>query len=554
MLRRLRVLVIVAMAAAVSFSTAAVAQSEQEEKSAPETPSDSQAPAEGRGAETSGDEEKSGEREEENESEEQSGSTGSPGGAANKGGERYELRELLRRAKNNQDLLDEFEAKRDEAEWQQYRAKWAPTPEFRSLTTLAPVPAEADEDSVNRNFEEIGAFDIGPFVRQDIDLTVPVFGFGRIGALRDLAAIGVDVAGLKEREAKLNAVFQTKRAYYTLQLSRTVSPMLEKGDGRIEERLQEMEDARDFGTADFETKDFRKLQILSARVDTRISENEKLGEVSTSGLRYLADLEAERFEVGRLSTDAPLKPLADFEVYFEAAKENRPDLQQLDKAVEARRARLRLEKRNFFPKVFIQAGLGFGFSNKSPALNRVCRRDGTRGSCENTDNLWARPENNPFSRFSLSIAAGMRWKLDPVQQHGKVKVKEAKLRQIEAKRRRAIGGIRTKLRKKYNDAVEQREKVAINDRRLEAARKWRNQKGLTMQTAGKELDEMDDAVRPLKEFFQAKAKFLEARYRYKVARAALAQGVGVVHLDSIEKEAGVEGAGGETPSDGAGSE
>lgn len=470
---------------------------------------------------------------------------------ADRRAETYELDELLRRAKTNDDLLDEFQAKREQAEWKKYRAKWAPAPKVNSLTTVAPVPANADPDQINRNYEEIGAFNVGPFVNHDTNLVVPVYTFGRISTLRELADLGVEVSDLKKREAQLNAVFQTKRAYYSLQLSRAYSPILQKGDERIEEKLQEMEDARDFGEADFETKDFRKLQIFSSRVDIRISENQKLASISTRGLKYLADLSSEEVDVGKLSEDAPLAPLGEFETYLEAAMENRPELNQLDKGIQARKLQVQLEKRKSLPNVFVSAGVGAGWSNKEKAFNRVCVREGKRGPCENTEDpdLWARPESNPFSRFSLSIGAGIRWNVDPLQQHGKIQEKQAKLRTLQAQKRRATGAIRTELRKKYDDAADQRNKVEINDRRLEAARKWRNQKGLTMKTAGKNLDEIDDAVKPLKEYYKAKAKYLEARYRYKVAKAALAQAVGVESLRPIEKEAGLEYGGGENADD-----
>jgi len=457
-------------------------------------------------------------------------------------GTTYELDELVRRAKTNDALLDEFQAKREQAEWKKYRAKWAPAPKVNSLTTVAPVPARADPDQINRNYEEIGALNIGPFVNHDTNLVVPVYTFGRISTLRELADLGLEVSDLKKREAQLNAVFQTKRAYYSLQLSRAFAPILRKGDDRVEEKLQEMEDARDFGEADFETKDFRKLQIFASRVDIRISENQKLESIATRGLRYLADLNADEIDVGKLSEDAPLAPLGEFATYWDAAMENRPELNQLEKGIQARKLQVQLEKRKAMPNVFVSAGIGAGWSRKEKAFNRVCIREGKTGECENTEDpdLWARPERNPFSRFSLSIGAGIRWKVDPLQQHGKIQEKQAKLRTLQAQKERATGAIRTELRKKYDDAADQRNKVEINGRRLEAARKWRNQKGLTMETAGKDLDEIDAAVKPLKAYYKAKAKYLEARYRYKVAKAALAQAVGVERLRSIEEDAGLE--------------
>lgn len=467
-------------------------------------------------------------------------------------GRRFDLENLVRRARTNRDLLDEFEAKREQAEWKKYRADWARVPKLESLTTVAPVPDNADPDRLQRNYGEISNFNIGPFVNERVDLIVPIYTFGRLKTLRELADLGIDVAELKKEEAQLNAIFQVKRAYYGLQLSRAFSPILEEGDDRIDKQLQEMEDARDFGEAEFETEDLRKLQIFAAEVDSRIVDNEKLEQLSTAGLQYLAELEAEELDVGRLDTDSEPVDLAQFDDYLQAAKRHRPDLRQLNRAVEARELQVRLEKRNFYPNLFAATGLRVGWSTESTARQRVCRGDGPGGPCENVDDLWARPDSDPLNRFSINVGVGLRWKFDFVGQRGKLKERQAQLRALEAQRRRALGGVEIEIRKKYSDAYDQRKKIEINDRRLEAARRWRNQMGLTMESvAGQDFDDMEDALDPLKAFYKAKADALEARFQYAVARAALAQAVGVQNLEQVEPGGSIRpaSAGGEASSE-----
>ncbi len=449
-------------------------------------------------------------------------------------GASYQLETLVRRARTNSDLLDEFEAKRDEAEWKKYRAKWAPSPKIESLTTIAPVPANADPDRLEQNYDEIANLNIGPFVSHQLDLIVPVFTFGRIQKLRELADVGVDVSDLKKREAQLNAIFQTKRAYYSLRLSETFESMLQEGDERIEDELQEMQEARDFGEADFDTEDFRKLQIFSAEVDTRIVDNRKLEKIANSGLQYLAELpEEEPVRVEPFDRESQPPQLQSYRRYLAAAKQHRPDLKQLEHALEARQLEVGVERTKFFPEVFVSGGLGLGWSTEETALQPVCERDVENGPCEDVDGRFARPDSDPLDRFSIRIGAGLRWNLDPVGQHGQVQQKQAQLRALRAQRDRAQGAIALEIRKKFRDAADSREKIEINARRLEAARRWRDQLGLSIETAGAETD---DAIEPLKAFYQAKAKYFEARYQYRVARAALAQSVGVERLETVDGE------------------
>ena len=55
-----------------------------------------------------------------------------------------------------------------------------------------------------------------------------------------------------------------------------------------------------------------------------------------------------------------------------------------------------------------------------------------------------------------------------------------------------------------------------------------------MQTGGGDIK---DAVDPLKAHFEARALHLQARYDYLVARAALAQALGVANLEELNSSA-----------------
>lgn len=450
-------------------------------------------------------------------------------------GTRYELETVVQRARTNSDLLAEFEAKRNEAEWKAYRAKWAPAPKIESMTTLAPVPAEADPDQLQENFDEIANLNIGPFVSHRLDLIVPVYTFGRISKFRELADVGIDVTELKRREAQLNAVFQAKRAYYSLRLAQTFEPLLEEGDTRIEKKLDDMEEARAFGEADFSTKDFRKLEIFATEVDSRMVDNDKLAELARYGLQYLAELEAERIVVPPFEQKNTPPELATYRDYLQAAREHRPDLQQLDKALKARKLQVGLEKSKIYPEVFFSTGLRLGWSTESTAKQPVCERRTEDGPClRDTDragDLFAEPDVDPLDRFSIRIGLGMRWNVDILGRHGQIQEKQAQLNALQAQHERAEGAVALEIRKKFRDAADQLEKIRIYDRRLKAARRWRDQLGLSIQTAGVESD---DAIEPLKAFYQAKAKYLQARYQYLVARAALAQSIGVLWLDDVD--------------------
>ena len=452
----------------------------------------------------------------------------------------FSLEELTKKAVNHSDLIDEYQAKKAKAKWDKYRADHAWSPRITSTTFVSVVPDNADPDEINENFDEIGDLDVGPYVREDLDIIFPVYTFGRVDIAQELAELGIDNSQIELEKARLDVVYQTKRAYWGLRLSKAFSEMLDEGDELIGEQLEKMEEDRQFGAADFDIEDFRKLQIFSAEVDERIVDNAKLATVATAGLHFLADIPDE--------VDIDLPKLADIDsppalqprrYYVVAAMKKRPEVLQLDKAVKARYLESELAEAEWYPNVIAAVRLGFGWSTKQTAFQRICAAPSREAAASNCDfpedeysvdgrNLYAEPYGDPLDSFSVQFGVGLRWKIDPFQQYAAAEKKDAQYLAIQAQRRRALEAIRLDVRKVYQDAADALEKIAINKKRMTAARRWRDQFGLSQQTGGADLS---DAVQPLQAYFQARAKYLQAIYDYMVARGALAKAIGARSLE-----------------------
>ncbi|QDG54437.1 TolC family protein [Persicimonas caeni] len=458
--------------------------------------------------------------------------------AADGQGTSFTLDELTNKAINNSDLVDEYRAKRAKAKWDKYRAEHAWSPRIKSTTFLSVVPDNADPDEINENFDEIGSLDIGPYIRSDLEVIVPVYTFGRVDIAKELAELGVDNSALELANARLDVVYQTKRAYWGLRLSNAFAEMLGEGDKIIKEQLEKMEEDREFGAADFEIKDFRKLEIFSAEVDERVVDNAKLGEVASAGLHFLAEIPDDvEIELPKLDNlDSPPKLRAK-KYYIDTAMKQRPEILQLDKAVRARSLESELATAEWYPNLFAAFTVGAGWSTKETAFQRVCAANSREDATEcdfpedqfevDGQGLYAEPYGDPLHRFSLGIGLGLRWEFDPFQQYAKVEKKDAQVLAIRAQRRRAQSAIKLEVRKLYQDAADSLQKIAINKRRMTAARRWRDQFGLSRQTGAADIA---DAVQPLQAYYEARAKYLQAVFDYMVARGALAKAVGAYGL------------------------
>ncbi len=450
-----------------------------------------------------------------------------PAAAQEAGESQYELEEILDRALGFAPLVQEHEARQDHARWQQFRADRAWWPRIEAQTLLAPVPADADPSRIDENLDEIFALNIGPFIRQTARVTVPVYTFGRISAARELAAIGVDVSELRADAAIQDHLLLARQAYYGRQLSRAFEELIEEGGGLVKDTLEQMEEDRAFGEADFSTEDLRRLQIFDAELDALILDNRRLGDLTEAALRYLADLEGP-VEVPALTPAQADVGLEEVEHYQELARVHRPEIRQLELAVEARRTQTDLQRAEFYPNLFVAFDFGFGWSNKSPAFQRVCRRVDPDGPCIDSETLYTRPYSNPFSSLTFGMALGLQWRLDFAQQYGRLQESRALEVQIEAQEERALGGLRLEIEQAWRTAKDARERVDIEGRRYDAARRWRNQYGLQTQVGRGDLR---DAIDPLRAYYQARVAQLEATHTYLNARAELARAVGLEDLD-----------------------
>lgn len=440
----------------------------------------------------------------------------------------YTLAETLKLAERHADSLKVADAKRDFAGWQEYRARRGWAPQISATTLLAPVPANTDPNNATNNFDEIFALNIGPFIRQTVRIVQPVYTFGRIASARALAKVGVQAAVLEREKALLELHVQVRKAYLGAALARRFAEMLDDGERLVKKKVEEMEEAREFGDAKFKIKDLRKLQIFEAELASRQLDNKKLITLALAGLEYLTGRAWTIEEIPPLDESGDLDTLDTLEAYMMVAQDQRVELRQLARLEDARNIQVDLRRAEFFPNLFVAGEFAFGRSNQSIARQKICREVGE--ACEPT-NLTAAPFSNPYRQLTFGITLGLRWDFETFQTYGKYKESQAQLATVRAQRAQARGAISLEIKKLHLEAAQARERVSILERRMTAARRWRDQVGLSVQSAGADLS---DALEPLQAYYQARVLYLQARLDYNLARAALAQGIGLRDLKNAQ--------------------
>ncbi len=445
----------------------------------------------------------------------------------------YELDEVLEKAREHAALQAEMEAGEDLARATRSRADRARWPRLEAQSLLAPVPANADPSRIDANIDEILGLSIGPFFQQTVRIVVPIYTFGRISTVQELGELGVDVASLKRRRAVDDHLLETRRAYYGRQLSTSFAEILAEGAQLVTETLEQMEADRAFGEAEFGTADLRRLQIFDAEIEVMALDNERLYDLTGAALRHLTDQDTD-LRVPPLDAAVADVDLHDLSTYQAAARSHRHELRLIQQAVQARRIEEDLARRQIYPNIFVAGDFRFGWSTEDPALQPVCRRLEPEGLCIDDDTLFARPWANPFDTLNLGVSLGMRWDFQPGDFRGRYRQAQARHSQMEARRQQVVAGVELEIEQTWRRAYDARRRIDIEERRLEAARRWRHQEGLSADLSGE--DDIKELIDPIRHFYEAKIAYLEATHAYLVARAELGRAVGVQSLSDVDTE------------------
>ena len=143
-----------------------------------------------------------------------------------------------------------------------------------------------------------------------------------------------------------------------------------------------------------------------------------------------------------------LQPLAS---YLEQAGQQRPEMAQLEAALEARKAQLHAARSAYYPSFFLASGFRY-----KVAPNR-----------EDQDNPFLKDFN---SVSPPGIALGIRWQLDFWMTRAKVAVHLAEVAQAEIQQHNAGSGIALDMQRRYLEVQGNQQKLAVAQTERKAAR------------------------------------------------------------------------------------
>ncbi len=424
------------------------------------------------------------------------------------------------------------------------RAKFAWVPSVSTTLALAPgVNIECNDVALQGTTETFqlcrppGGEDIytiagylrqlpraGVLVRFSFDMVIPVYTFGKLKNVRNMAEAGVALRTLDRERIRQETVLRTYQAHATLLLARESIALLEEiwkatteARAVIEKDLGgadgDDDDDDDDGWGDAESSrdpaDLTRLELVELELAARMLEAREIESVSLSTLWALAGETAPPgFDIGEPlleqdQLDGGLRPVA---FYRELSAQKRPEAGMATQNVELRRAAERLARSSFLPD------LGVIISGKFAYMSAA--------DPEVKSEIYYSPNYNYTLLF---LALGMNWKLDFHNYTWNLRKARAERKAAEHRRDAANALLALEVDRAYRRLQRVRRDVDLTSQASKKARKIVVQLQVRETVGGGDFKKLGDA---LKEYAEWRFKYFQALYLHNVATAELSRAVG----------------------------
>ncbi len=411
------------------------------------------------------------------------------------------LQRCLELAQQNYPKVAEARARLAIAQAQASESRIAPFSEFSSTAGIAAAPTVRGTSWFSEDTDVALKSEMGLAWQFGLSGNVPLWTFGKIDNLQRAADAQVSLKHHEVRQSRDEVALNVRRAYYGVLFARDTETLLDEVQKHVSKSLEKVKEQVAAGDAD--AVDLLKIKMYDAEMRARRSELERQSGIAKSGLKFLIGVN-EPFDVVDEPLPQPRHRLSELSYYLTVARVHRPEVNMARAGVLARQAQLEVERSKYLPD--IGAILNFSWSQAPEVTDQR--------------NPFVRDPGN-FLLFGAGI--GMRWKLDFFAQSTRVDQAKARLNEVQATERFALGGIATEVEKAYLEAVDAEKQLLAYSEAAGYARQW-----LIIVQQGIDIGAYEDSelIGPAKEYALKRFSEMNATFEYNVALAKLAQVTG----------------------------
>lgn len=336
----------------------------------------------------------------------------------------------------------------------------------------------------------------------DFALIKPLYTFGKIERYGEAAQGNVDLKRGELKQTQGDIVYDTKRAYFGHLTARDIRVFLEDMQGRLNQTIASVERNLKEETGESRQSELYALQTARGLLAKYVHQSRAVEKISLDGLKVLtgvglkADLQVADARIEPV--DFPQIDLADLQA---RALQGRPEMEQLEAGLRARRAMVAAKKADRMPDVY--AGVIGQF-------NYASRR-------EQLDNPYL---SDPFNGGGLTPVVGVKWDSVFGVASARVNQAQAELEALNHKKAFAVAGIPFEVSEAYANAQANHDAQRDLAEGAASARRWMVAT-LADHSAG--IESADKVADAIKNYVLVQTDYLRTVNDYNMNVAQLAR-------------------------------
>ena len=343
---------------------------------------------------------------------------------------------------------------------------------------------------------------ISDWTHLDFALIKPLYTFGKIERYGEAAQGNIDLKRGELKQTRGDTVYDTKRAYYGYLTARDTRMFLEDMQGRLDQAVRSVERHLKEETGESRQSDLYALQTAKSLLAKYVYQSRAVEKISLDGLKVLtgAGLKSD-LTVADDRIEPVAFPRVELAELQSRALQDRPEMQQLEAGLRARRALVAAKKADSMPDVY--AGVIGQF-------NYASRRD-------RLDNPYI---NDPFNGGGLTPVVGVKWDTVFGVASARVNQAQSELEAINHKMAFAVAGIPFEVGEAYAHAKANYDSQLALSEGSSAARRWMVA-SLADFSAG--VETADKVAEALKNYVLTQTEYLRTVNDYNMNVAQLAR-------------------------------
>lgn len=343
---------------------------------------------------------------------------------------------------------------------------------------------------------------ISEWTHLDFALIKPLYTFGKVERYGEAAQGNIDLKRGELKQSRTDTVYDTKRAYFGYLTARDIRLFLVDMQSRLNQSIVTVERNLKEESGESKQSDLYALQTARGLLAKYVHQARAVEKISLDGLKVLtgvglqADLKVadERIE----PVGFPQVDLADFQA---RALQDRPEMQQLEAGLRARRALVAAKKAERMPDIY--AGV-------VGQLNYASQR-------ERLDNPYL---YDPFNGGGITPVVGVKWDSVFGVASARVNQAQAELEALNHKKAFALAGIPFEVGEAYAHAQANFEAQRDLAEGAAAARRWMVASLADFSAGIESADKVADAI---KNYTLAQTEYLRTINDYNMNVAQLAR-------------------------------